>query len=182
MFLDLHGHSKKYNTFCYSCKEDPYSCRVLPLILSKLTPLFHFPSCTFGIDRTKENTARAFVYQTIKKVNVLTIEISFFGSNREEEARNHHHASQHAKPFLPSKMQELAVATIAAIHSYESGAGQYSPRQIEQEVQNRFKEFLEYDRKNEGDSGSESDPYSDQLDEEDYRKIMNTDMLNALQS
>lgn len=35
IYLDLHGHSKKMNTFCYSCKDDPYSCRVLPLILAK---------------------------------------------------------------------------------------------------------------------------------------------------
>ena len=32
---DLHGHSKDYNIFCYSCKMNIYSCRVLPLLISK---------------------------------------------------------------------------------------------------------------------------------------------------
>lgn len=70
------------NTFCYSCKEDPYSCRVLPLILAKFEPSFHLPDCTFGIDKYKENTARAFMYYTSQKVNMLTIEMSFFGSTK----------------------------------------------------------------------------------------------------
>lgn len=118
MFLDLHGHSKNLNTFCYSCKEDPYSCRVLPLILSKITPLFYFPSCTFGIDRTKENTARAFVYQTIKKVNVLTIEMSFYGSNMLKEANRNGNTSAPVVAFSPSQMRELACGIIAAVHTY----------------------------------------------------------------
>lgn len=73
MFLDLHGHSKKYNVFCYTCKEDFNSCRVLPLMISKLSSVFHFPDCTYGIEKSKANTARAFVYNAIKNVNVLTI-------------------------------------------------------------------------------------------------------------
>ena len=31
--FDLHGHSKKYNMFCYSCKHNSYTCRVLPLLI-----------------------------------------------------------------------------------------------------------------------------------------------------
>lgn len=50
---DLHGHSKDYNIFCYSCKSNIYSCRILPLIISKINPDFHFPSCTFGISPYK---------------------------------------------------------------------------------------------------------------------------------
>ena len=31
--MDLHGHSKKYNIFCYSCKHNSYTCRILPLLI-----------------------------------------------------------------------------------------------------------------------------------------------------
>ena len=31
--LDLHGHSKKYNIFCYACKQNSYTCRILPLLI-----------------------------------------------------------------------------------------------------------------------------------------------------
>lgn len=77
---DLHGHSKNYNIFCYSCKDNLHTCRLLPLIISKINPNFHFPSCTFGISKYKETTARAAIYKLIKTENVLTIESSFFGS------------------------------------------------------------------------------------------------------
>ena len=31
--FDLHGHSKNYNIFCYSCKKNQYTCRILPLMI-----------------------------------------------------------------------------------------------------------------------------------------------------
>ncbi len=51
--FDLHGHSKNYNIFCYSCKTNLYTCRILPLMISHINPVFHFPSCTFGISKYK---------------------------------------------------------------------------------------------------------------------------------
>lgn len=63
IFLDLHGHSKKLNTFSYCCKVDQYSCRTLPLILSKLNTGFKIQDCTYGIDKTKANTLRAFGFK-----------------------------------------------------------------------------------------------------------------------
>ena len=77
---DLHGHSKEHNIFCYSCKTNVYTCRILPLIISKLNPNFYFPSCTFGISPYKETTARACIFKIIQNENVLTIESSFYGS------------------------------------------------------------------------------------------------------
>lgn len=75
--LDMHSHSKDYNIFAYCCKTD-VDGRVLPLLLSRMTPLFHFPSCTFGISKYKETTARATIYDISKTNDVLTIESSFF--------------------------------------------------------------------------------------------------------
>ena len=57
---------------------------MLPLILSKLELAFNLADCTFGIDRYKQNTARAFMFYTSGSVNMLTIECSFFGSNRTQ--------------------------------------------------------------------------------------------------
>ena len=51
--LDLHGHSKKYNIFCYACKHNSYTCRILPYLIQNETHLFYFPSCTFGLSRDK---------------------------------------------------------------------------------------------------------------------------------
>ena len=43
--------------------------------------MFYFPSCTFGISRYKETTARAVVYDITKAHDVLTIESSFYAAN-----------------------------------------------------------------------------------------------------
>ena len=51
--LDLHGHSKQYNSFCYSCKDDAITCRILPYIISKESEIFSFKDCTFGISKYK---------------------------------------------------------------------------------------------------------------------------------
>jgi hypothetical protein len=64
--FDLHGHSKLYNVFCYSCKINPITCRILPYIISKETSKFNFPSCTFGITREKSTTARAAIFKIIE--------------------------------------------------------------------------------------------------------------------
>ena len=64
--LDLHGHSKKYNIFCYSCKHNSYTCRILPLLIQNETPYFHFPSCTFGLSKDKESTARAAISKIMR--------------------------------------------------------------------------------------------------------------------
>jgi len=38
----------------------------LPLIISKINPVFDFSSCTFGISKYKEATARAAIYKLVK--------------------------------------------------------------------------------------------------------------------
>ena len=79
-YFDLHGHSKKLNSFCYCCLLNEQS-RVLPLMLSRLTPIINFKDCTFGLGPDKIRTARGFMFQLCQEVNVLTIECSFFGTN-----------------------------------------------------------------------------------------------------
>ncbi len=64
--FDLHGHSMLYNVFCYSCKINQISCRILPYLISKETSKFYFPSCTFGITGYKSTTARAAIFKMIK--------------------------------------------------------------------------------------------------------------------
>ena len=64
--FDLHGHSKNYNIFCYACKHNPYTCRILPYILSRQNKRFYMPSCTFGLTKDKESTARATISRIIK--------------------------------------------------------------------------------------------------------------------
>lgn len=64
--FDLHGHSKNYNIFCYSCKKNQFTCRILPLMIQEKNPIFYYPYCTFGLSKYKESTARAAIFHMIK--------------------------------------------------------------------------------------------------------------------
>lgn len=50
LFCDMHGHSRKQNIFMYGCdnKADQESCRILPYILSRISPLFDYEESRFS--------------------------------------------------------------------------------------------------------------------------------------
>ena len=52
----------------YGCdsKTEPETFRVLPYILSKLSPLFDFNSSNFGVQSSKEATARVALFKELK--------------------------------------------------------------------------------------------------------------------
>ena len=82
LYADLHGHSRKQNVFIYGCnnKLKPGESRVFPLILSKLSNFFHFASCRFGVQKSKEATARVAMYKELKTCpNIFTMESTFSG-------------------------------------------------------------------------------------------------------
>lgn len=68
----MHAHSKEHNIFAYCCKADSQG-RILPFLISRISNLFYFPSCTFGISKYKESTARAVIYDMTRVPDVLTI-------------------------------------------------------------------------------------------------------------
>jgi hypothetical protein len=87
LYCDLHGHSRKQNVFMYGCDypERPEACRVFPLILSKLSPFFCFESCRFGVQRSKESTARVSLFKEIEVCpNIFTMESTFAGVDKGE--------------------------------------------------------------------------------------------------
>lgn len=82
---------------------------MLPLLLSKFEPAFQLSDCTFGIDRWKENTARAFMFSVAHKVNMLTIESSFYGTKRPDEKTS---------CYQPSTMNSYASNILKAVAVY----------------------------------------------------------------
>ena len=92
MYCDLHGHSRKPNIFMYGCdiKGSPEETRVFPLLLSKISPLFDFSSSRFGVQKSKEATARVAVFKELKNCPlVYTIESTFSGLDIGEFAGLH---------------------------------------------------------------------------------------------
>jgi hypothetical protein len=63
MFLDIHGHSARRNSFCYGpgiLDANAFSdVREFAKIIASKTEIFRYPSCSFRIDQGKQTTARA---------------------------------------------------------------------------------------------------------------------------
>jgi hypothetical protein len=143
----MHSHSKDYNIFAYCCKTDNEG-RVLPYLFSRMTPLFHFPSCTFGISKYKETTARATIYDISKTNDVLTIESSFFAFNNP------------FKTVHPSIFLNFANALLKAFKFYFTKSKEYMeaaealPKAMAEVDEMRSKNKNLFDE----ESGSDSEP------------------------
>jgi len=101
MYCDLHGHSRKQNVFMYGCNNryKPEECRVFPLMLSKLSQYFDFGSCRFGVQKSKESTARVSLYKELRSCpNIFTMESTFSGVDIGE------HKGQHMRTSMFEEM------------------------------------------------------------------------------
>lgn len=82
--LDLHGHSKKFNSFIYACKqENRFNEKIFPYLMSR-NALFKVESCTYGLTKDKLSTARAFI-KARGIHHIYTLETSFYGYGGENE-------------------------------------------------------------------------------------------------
>ncbi|CAI2366514.1 unnamed protein product [Moneuplotes crassus] len=84
IFVDLHGHSKKNNSFIYGNtykrvqeKGNFWQVRFLAKILNKIAPMFAYDSCAFSNQKSKNSTARAVIGKDIGILNCFTLESSF---------------------------------------------------------------------------------------------------------
>ena len=91
LFCDLHGHSRNKNVFMYGCsdKEKPEETRMFPYIMNKLCPFFSFKCSKFGVQKSKESTARITMWRELKIPCVYTMEASFCGPSEGEFAGTH---------------------------------------------------------------------------------------------
>lgn len=87
MFLDLHGHSRKFNCFAYSCSSYPrddsryFLVRMYPKLISMLSTDFAYNSCNWKCGPGKRGTGRIVVNKDVGLDSSYTIEASFFGSH-----------------------------------------------------------------------------------------------------
>ncbi|CAI2371044.1 unnamed protein product [Moneuplotes crassus] len=84
IFIDLHGHSKKNNSFIYGNtykrtleKGNFWQVRFLSKLLSKIAPMFSYDCCSFSNQKSKSTTARAVIGKNIGILNCFTLESSF---------------------------------------------------------------------------------------------------------
>ena len=87
MFVDLHGHSRKMNTFMYGCddKRKPKpTVRVFPKLLSWNQygkKYVSFADCCFAVKKGREGTGRVVVSKELGIQNAYTLEATFCGAD-----------------------------------------------------------------------------------------------------
>jgi cytosolic carboxypeptidase protein 2/3 len=87
MYIDLHGHSRKYNVFMYGCddkKKPRPQVRGFPRLLSQ-HPIggkyLCFEDCSFHVKKGRESTARVVVSKEMNIPYSFTLEATFCGAN-----------------------------------------------------------------------------------------------------
>lgn len=87
MYVDLHGHSRKYNVFMYGCddkKRPKPQVRAFPKFLSNHHiggKYVCFADCSFHVKKGRESTARVVVAKEMNIPCSFTLEATFCGSN-----------------------------------------------------------------------------------------------------
>ena len=87
MYVDLHGHSRKYNVFMYGCddkKKPKPQVRTFPKFFSMHNvgrKYVSYADCSFNVKKGRESTARVVVAKEVGITNAFTLEATFCGSN-----------------------------------------------------------------------------------------------------
>jgi hypothetical protein len=87
MYVDLHGHSRKYNVFMYGCEE-----KKKPKSIARAFPKFFsmhevgqkyvsYQDCSFHVKKGRESTARVVVAKEMNISRSYTLEATFSGVN-----------------------------------------------------------------------------------------------------
>jgi hypothetical protein len=87
LYIDLHGHSRKYNVFMYGCDEKKKAkplVRAFPKFFSSHNvggKYVSFADCSFHVRKGRESTARVVVSRELNIPLSFTLEATFCGSN-----------------------------------------------------------------------------------------------------
>jgi hypothetical protein len=135
---------------------------IYPKLVSQLNPHFNFPSCTFGLSKLKEKSARGVLWKLLSIPNIFTLETSFFGYRDKLGLE---------KEFLISDLNRIGRDAAKALYTYAFKYNSKSSTKrknsittdlLLEELQNKYSELK---AKGEQDSGSDSDPSEDELEE-----------------
>ena len=167
LICDLHGHSRRKNIFIYGCNDpdNPELTREFPYLLSKFSHYFSFKSSSFRMQKSKESTLRISIYKETQVYNTFTLESSFCGCDFGPTAGLHLTTLD-----LKNMGRELCYNLII-------DNGLKVPNIIGVDKQSLVTELKEnkeliQDNEAESDSGSDSDPSEDNLDEVEYARLI----------
>jgi hypothetical protein len=184
LLCDLHGHSRRKNVFIYgNPTSDPSASRLLPYILSQISPFFSYPGCSFQLQSYKESTQRITMFRELKMPAIYTMEATFSGMSFGPHTGQHMTVEQLQ---LVGKHLALALLLYGGLappqhalsevgspgpEDQHSSIAHFSREQLEQQLTTN-KELLEMACEEGGSSGSESSPSEDNLDPEELAQLL----------
>ena len=120
LYIDLHGHSRKYNVFMYGCDEKKKprpQVRAFPRFFSMHhigKKYVSFADCSFHVRKGRESTARVVAAREMNIPCSFTLEATFCGSNYGPLKHCHMHIGH---------LQETGAALCDAILNFAISEG-----------------------------------------------------------
>lgn len=116
LYCDLHGHSRKKNSFVYGCNRAANGgfhswtrVRLFPRILARENHVFDIESCKFKVDKGKLGTGRVVVWKEYDVTNSFTLENSFHGYDYADDFRF----------FQVSDFKKLGADILTSLQKYQ---------------------------------------------------------------
>lgn len=120
IFCDLHGHSKKKNSFFYGCNTAANGgflswtiVRLLPRIFAQKTSMFNYKDCRFRVEPYKIGTARIVAWKQFSITHSFTLENSFFGYEYGDDEGN-------SAIFSPEQYQNVGLQFMLSVYEMHS--------------------------------------------------------------
>ena len=185
--IDCHGHFGTFNSLFYcNYKDDKRTCKLFPYICSRLSKIISFQQCTFSMPRYKLSTERISLFNELDDEdndNIVALETSFFGINRNGEYSHFYFNSN----LLKEIGRDICLGMLSYYYKCENMSIEINffsnkdnlkkldidMREFENEI---IREVNEDDDNNEtdinNDEKSESEPSVDNLDKNQIMKLM----------
>lgn len=150
---DFHGHIGAFNSFFYcNHKTNKRACSLFPFICSKLSKIISYNQSNFQMPKYKRGTGRINLFNELDLNNIVTLETSFFGTNRTGELNRLYYT----KELLKEIGRDICLGMLSYYYKYEK-------KQIEKSLlENKkldidMKEFEEEITKEENEENEEDE-------------------------
>ena len=118
--IDCHGHFGTFNSLFYcNYKDNKRTCKLFPYICSKLSKIINFQQCTFAMPKYKQSTERIVLFNELSDEdnnNIVALETSFFGINRNGEYSHLYFNTQ----LLKEIGRDICMGMLSYYYKYEN--------------------------------------------------------------
>ena len=175
---DFHGHIGAFNSFFYANhKENKRACSLFPFICSKMSKIISYNQSNFQMPKYKRGTGRINLFNELGLNNIVTLETSFFGTNRTGEYNRYYFT----KEILKSIGRDVCLGMLSYYYKYEKKPIEqlFSQKKLDIDMKEFEDEIIKEEQEEENEEtnvageveeNSESEPSIDNFDKD---KIMN---------